>query len=135
MYDKLHILKNFMNKIGEENSALKIDFIIKKSYHRGSKMDEQKAKVLSKAFEVWEENPGPSDKAIAEILNEKYNLSAKIHQNDVRKITKEYNGKKDYVSVLKNLNDNLSSITFETAEKNEDIKAEMIREIKKLAQL
>jgi len=94
-------------------------------------------------IEDKEARGGAYDSAITVLVD--YNLRAIIYDNyakiesyltQARKhLVKEYNGKKGYDSALTALKENLKSITYETVEKNEDLKAEMMRQIKKLAQL
>ncbi len=50
------------------------------------------------------------------------------------KFNKEYNSGKDYKRIIKSTLENLDAVSFENI-KHEDIKVEMIQQIKKLAKL
>ena len=85
---------------------------------------------------------GTYDSAITVLVNykyrgviyENYDLVEKTLREAKEKFIKEYNSGKDYKRIIETTLENLDNVSFENI-KHEDIKAEMIEQIKKLAKL
>jgi len=85
---------------------------------------------------------GAYDSAITVLVNykyrgviyENYDLVEKTLREAKEKFNKEYNSGKDYKRIIESTLENLDAVSFENI-KHEDIKAEMIQQIKKLAKL
>lgn len=69
------------------------------------------------------------------VIYENYAKIETIMNNARDFLIREYNSTKNYEKILEHLTRDMGVITFKSIEKNEDLKAEMLREIKKLANL